>query len=233
MTETNELAAALAKAQAEFKQPVRNKVGKVSGISKKTNKYYEYEYKYADLAAVQAAVLPALNKHGIAVVQAVRLSDAGWAMETILLHTSGQRMESWLPLPSGVSAQEMGSWISYWRRYELSAICCISSEDDDDGKAAEDSGVDLELPTVGPPSAPSAHDTARKIIENPELKAIVKEWGVNPPIKNKQQGIERVTGLIETMLNNPDEPPPDSEDELIALVLGTMKLAIDSRNANA
>jgi len=48
---------ALAAAQGELKNPEKTKTGKVAGTTK-AGKYYEYEYKYADIADVLEAALP-------------------------------------------------------------------------------------------------------------------------------------------------------------------------------
>lgn len=60
-----ELSIALAAAQADLEQPKKSRTAKAGS----------YEYRYADLADVVAAVLPVLSRHGIAVVQDVRVSD--------------------------------------------------------------------------------------------------------------------------------------------------------------
>lgn len=114
-----ELAAALAKAQAAMKNAPLTK----------TNPHYRS--KYSDLAAIRDAVVPHLAAHGIALVQGLD----GLAVSTRLLHTSGQWIESTLPIPAG-KMQELGSAITYARRYTLSAICGIAADEDDDGNVA-------------------------------------------------------------------------------------------------
>jgi hypothetical protein len=124
-----ELAVALSKAQAEM------------GGAKKDSTNPHFKSKYADLASVVDASLPALNKHGIAVVQFPRLVHAGgtdWLVEveTQLIHTSGQFVADTLALPvTKVDAQGVGSAITYARRYALGAIASVAPEDDD-GNAA-------------------------------------------------------------------------------------------------
>ena len=120
MTEINEIAAALAKAQTEM-----------VGAKKDTNNPF-FKSKYADLASVMAACLPALNKNGIAVVQPV--TEA--AVETLLVHSSGQYLKCSVPLRvSKDDMQGLGSAITYARRYGLMSMAGVSPEDDD-GNAA-------------------------------------------------------------------------------------------------
>lgn len=130
----DKIAAALAKAQAKFSTPKRNKTAKVP-----TKSGGSYSYSYADLTDVLDAVLGPLNEQGIALTQGPEAGvgePCGIDMVTRLIHTSGQQLVTRLPLPVGVEPQKMGSWITYWRRYQISAMTGIASEDDDDGASA-------------------------------------------------------------------------------------------------
>lgn len=102
----------------------------------KTNPHFRS--RYADLAAVRDAIIPVFNKHGIAIIQTPTTDDfSGFALETRLVHSSGEQMIWSFPLPSDTSKmQAIGSAISYARRYTLSAIAGVASEEDDDGNAA-------------------------------------------------------------------------------------------------
>jgi hypothetical protein len=117
-----ELNAALAAAQGEFPAITKSKVVK-SGA---------YSYSYAPLDAILAAVKPALEKHGLAVVQ---LLD-GPGLRTELRHKSGGVIGATFPFDAPAKAQELGSLVTYLRRYALSAILGIAAEDDDDGAQA-------------------------------------------------------------------------------------------------
>lgn len=120
------LAAALAKAQAECQNVAMNR----------TNGHFKS--RYADLSAVRDAIVPVFNKHGISIIQAPTTDDfSGFSLETRLLHSSGEELVFNFPLPSDVTKMHaVGSAISYARRYTLSALACIASEEDDDGNAA-------------------------------------------------------------------------------------------------
>lgn len=115
---------ALMKAQSEMKNVVMNKVNP------------HFKSKYADLSAVRDVVVPTFARHGFSIVQAPDYDDSGFFLGTTLFHTSGEAMKWRFPLPSG-KMQEIGSAISYARRYTLSAIANIASEEDDDGNQAQ------------------------------------------------------------------------------------------------
>jgi hypothetical protein len=120
----NELATALAKAQAEMKNAKLNKVNP------------HFKSRYADLAEIRDTVTPALSKHGIAVVHGLFPSEGnGLVVMTRLIHASGQWIESGFPIAFD-KPQTMGSAITYGRRYNLSAMTNIAADDDDDANAA-------------------------------------------------------------------------------------------------
>ena len=119
-----DLAAALAKAQAE--------VGTVHKDS--ANPFYKNSY--ASLAAVWEATRPVLSKHQLSVVQMPSHDEAGYYVETQLMHSSGQWIRSRTYMkPAKDDPQGIGSLISYARRYALQAVTMICP-DDDDGEAA-------------------------------------------------------------------------------------------------
>lgn len=119
-----------------------------------------FKSKYATLAQVRDTVTPALTKHGLCIIQATSADDSRIVLSTRLLHKSGQWIESTYPVAIG-KPQEMGSAITYARRYCLSAICGIASEEDDDGNEAQKSPP--IAPTIPkaftPATGPTKHGT--------------------------------------------------------------------------
>ena len=117
----SELAAALAAAQGAMKNAVMNR----------TNPHFKS--RYADLAAIWDAARQPLSANGLAVVQTI----GDGVLHTRLLHTSGQWIASEHPLPMAGRPQEIGSALTYARRYSLSALIGIAADEDDDANAAE------------------------------------------------------------------------------------------------
>lgn len=118
------LSKALAAAQGEMKNAVLNRVNP------------HFKNRYADLAAIRDAVVPALSKRGIAVTQFTDFRDGNSVLVTRLMHESGQWIEGVYPLTQQTNPQAMGSQLTYARRYTLSAIAGISADEDDDAEIA-------------------------------------------------------------------------------------------------
>ena len=126
------LATALAKAQSEI-------IG-----ARKTSKNPFFKSDYADLFEVLEATRPILSKHGLSIVQTndgvhVLGSTVFLHVGTMLMHTSGQWIRSYVPLPidTPVNAHKLGSAMTYGRRYGLSAMVGIAQMDDDGNAATE------------------------------------------------------------------------------------------------
>jgi hypothetical protein len=122
-----EIATALVKAQSEMSNP------------KKGNTNPFFKSKYADLNAVREAVMPILNENGITVLQPLVHIDGKNFVKTVLLHSSGEYLESFTEIVySKVNdAQAQGSGITYARRYGLQSFVCVGADDDDGQKAVQ------------------------------------------------------------------------------------------------
>lgn len=126
-----ELAAALSKAQAAFPKVLKDRTAKIQ--SPRGN----YEYKYADLATLIEAIRKPLADNGLAFSQLIQMGEGHHVLHTVLIHSSGAELCSNYALGNHDRPQEMGSEITYARRYALSALLGVASEDDDDGAAAQ------------------------------------------------------------------------------------------------
>jgi hypothetical protein len=129
----------LAKALAAFQAEVKNPANTAD------NPFFKS--KYAPLQDILNLVRPLLSKHGLSILQIPSGDGEKIVITTMLMHESGEWIES-CPLvlkADKPTAQGAGSAITYGRRYALSAVLGISSEDDDDGNQA--SGNDKKTTT--------------------------------------------------------------------------------------
>lgn len=146
------IAAALAAAQSEM------------GRAKKSANNPHFKSKYADLDSVCDAAMPALNRHGIAVVQPMQRDGDDWYVVTRFVHgESGEMMETPVPLMFGKrDMQGLGSAMTYARRYGLMALAGIAPEDDDGNAAAE--SVRNERPAAPSPDPADTRDRIKAAI---------------------------------------------------------------------
>lgn len=122
----DQLATALAKAQAEFTTAKKDK----------DNPFFKS--KYADLESVVIATRPALTKHGLSIVQNVyRFNDGHHYLITLLLHSSGQWIKSKAQHnPQKSDIQSLSSYNTYLKRMCYSSMVGAVTGDDDDGNDA-------------------------------------------------------------------------------------------------
>ncbi len=118
--EINELASALAMAQAEM------------GMAAKDGSNPHFNSSFASLASMTLASREHLTKHGLSVSQPLRETDKGPLLVTKLLHKSGQWLSSELYLrATKTDSQGQGSAITYARRQTYAAIIGLAVADDD------------------------------------------------------------------------------------------------------
>jgi hypothetical protein len=169
---TNELAAALAKAQGAMENAKFDR----------TNPHFRN--RYASLAAVVDAIRKPLSDNGLSYTQTTEIRENGFVLVTTLRHSSGQWIASEYPLPmakggtkdDGIKPQELGSALSYARRYSLSALACISSEEDDDAEGSQQNGQTNSKPApkslktvqLDPPVNPETGEMGPHLIVEPD-----------------------------------------------------------------
>lgn len=169
------LAVALAKAQGELKNIEKGKINP------------HLKSKYADIADGLEVMRPVLSANGIALIQATEFNqDTGiFMLHTRLLHRSGQWVESTYPLPTGVKATDMGSAITYARRYAAFALVGVAgANEDDDGTAANAAppvkGAPKKVPLINKDELlASAQEIAAKGTE------ALREWWTQLPQKDR------------------------------------------------
>lgn len=127
MTKHESLTAAVSAMQGEL--PVVEKLNSVNAGARK--------YKYADLTLLTEKVMPLLSKHGLAFIALPNISDGVFGLSYELRHESGDSIKGHYPLPNS-APQEIGSAITYARRYALAAVTGVApGGDDDDAQKAQ------------------------------------------------------------------------------------------------
>jgi len=90
-----------------------------------------FKSSYADLSSILQAVMPLLSANGLALSQPMKVQEGTTILITKLIHESGEEMSSEMILPHHADPQKFGALISYYKRYQLSALLSISTCDED------------------------------------------------------------------------------------------------------
>jgi len=122
---TANLAKALVAAQGDLRNPGFDKVNTAFGKPS----------KYASLSAHIEAIRPALAKHGLAVLQLVGGGEGRLRLTTLVIHTSGETLESAVEVAMPGDPQKTLALLTYLRRGCLAAALCVAGEEDDDGNS--------------------------------------------------------------------------------------------------
>lgn len=197
------IALALSKAQAKMT------------AAKRTAKNPFFNSSYADLSDVWDAVREPLAEQELAAIQTPVEDTRGTAIITTLAHSSGEWFRSKLYIvPKARDAQSVGSAITYARRYALSAITGVASDDDDGNKAAG------QARTAPLPAKPAQTVTA-------PAQSTVTVASEDLPMKwNSAQEISEITKML-AKLNGADSELMDNH--LKTLTLWTPKGATEQK----
>ncbi len=143
--------------------------------------------KYASLGSIIEAAKPILAENGLSVSQLMIGGGDHIGVSTVLLHSSGEWIESTVVMPindeKGKSAaQAAGSVVTYLRRYALASILGIYADDDTDGQQAS-GNKKAEQPAVkkapepdnGKPADPNKRPYAPEVIKA-KIEAAAKQF---------------------------------------------------------
>lgn len=131
------LAAALVAAQAELRAIGMDSVNP------------HFKSRYASLDNIIETIRPVLSKHSLAIVQGTTTPESdsngkvtGFTVETMLVHQSGEWLCNAAVMPlAKADPQGAGAAITYGRRYGLSALLSLATDEDDDANAASKRGT--------------------------------------------------------------------------------------------
>lgn len=152
-----EISKAMAKFQSEVKQPFKDA----------NNPFFKS--KYVPLESVVESITSIAPKHGISFVQWASNDDTGRVgVSTMIMHTSGEYIE-FDPVYMNAdknTAQGAGALISYLKRYSLSAVFGITSDQDDDGNhASGNTNKPKQQPKARPEQIKDLKDKIKQAVE--------------------------------------------------------------------
>lgn len=172
------LYAALAKAQGEMSNPIKNRE-----VNVKSDRG-AYKFAYATLDSILDIVRPPLAKHGLSFTQTLERREDGMVMCLRLFHASGGVVSTCMPLDQArvVKMQEMGSLMTFARRYQIASFFGLAAEEDDDANSADGNSREMK---DRPPAKPDARSEYKRV-------------------KDEMSAAKDATDLAEIMLRNKD-----------------------------
>lgn len=138
--------------------------GELPAITKEANNPF-FKSKYATLEAIQQTIQPLLLKHGLGYM----FTTVDGGLNCTVFDTDNNTIDFVYPANLQGKPQDVGSAISYAKRYALSAVLglIVGGEDDDGNKANDTQEVKKDFDEVTP-------EQATKIVQllaNPETKS--------------------------------------------------------------
>ena len=201
----SEISAALAIAQGELSDPIKNRTAKAGSFS----------YSYASLPDLLPDVRAVLSKNGIAIIQ-----ECEDVCNTRLIHKSGEWIETVYPIDLGGSqlrgAQARGSAVTYARRYSMMSLLGLAAEDDDAHLSVQkDKPASIKrapivkkfemmnhqqflkaLPAAVGSIKPKIEKTKKPIIEIVDDWLMFEKWGKSEKMTSEK--LSRLIGFIES-----------------------------------
>ena len=181
---------ALSRAQASFK----------SAIKDANNPFFKS--KYAPMSSIWDACKDGLADNGLFVSQPPSFTEGHWVVTTKVYNGEGQFIECALPIvvKPNHTPQEFGSALTYARRYSLSSILGIVTDDDDaEGAMARDKPADKAEST---PKATEEKPTDDKTwlnkgtAEFDNVKKALSEGYTMAQVKSKYKVSKEVEALL-------------------------------------
>lgn len=182
--------------------------------AKLDSKNPHFKSEYASLESVLDAIKPALNNHGLILIEKVcQLNDKQF-INTQIIHESGELIESMTPIiVDRAGPQAFGSGISYARRYALEALCAIGSKDDD-GNAAEKDKPEEQKQESKPESKPKSKPSSVKgghLVKMKNAGEYVVKFGKSKGKTLTDMGVSSVSNMIGFINNKAEAKFRDSE----------------------
>lgn len=172
--ETNEIAKALAKFNAKSYHIVPTKINPRYSTPNKPS-------YYASIWDIMIAINPGLSENELSITQIIKYTDGAMVLHTKLRHSSGQWIESRVPINDNADIQKFGAEVTYKKRYALTSLLSLAvpadPEDDDGEELVKDIRKEEAVGITLRQQYPGKEDGAMVTPEQKrEIDDIVKNW---------------------------------------------------------
>ena len=206
MADSMNILGRLAKAVGEMQNPPLDSVNP------------HFKNKFSSLRAVSDAVRPALAANGLAYRQTPLTDESGTWVATIVYGEDGSIELARVPFSPQANQQQMGSGITYAKRYCLQAAFGLVGEEDDDGEAASrqtPQGARKASKGTNARKAPQRAADGPTDAEKAELAEIAAAYGDKRDVWKAYQanGMEGARALLAMVAPAPQMELADSDIE--------------------
>jgi hypothetical protein len=157
------------------------------GIIKKDSKNPHFKNTYASLTQILSEVKPLLTECGLILIQPISLEGVG---TTIIDFETGEKIETIISLPTNLNPQQLGSAITYFRRYTLASLLSLEIDDDD-----------AQSTVVKQPNLNEQVEIAKsKIITATSLIDLGNKYKALTPIEQRFQDVIELANKLKTTL---------------------------------
>jgi hypothetical protein len=162
------------------------------GIVKKDSKNPHFKNTYASLTQILSEVKPLLTECGLVLVQPISLDGVG---TTIIDCETGEKIETIISLPTNLNPQQLGSAITYFRRYTLASLLALEI-DDDDAQSTVKTVANEPKPNI----AEQVETAKAKIITATTLEDLKAKWSTLNKIEQAFQEVIELKDKLKTTL---------------------------------
>lgn len=117
-------------------------------VIKKDSTNPHFKNTYASLNQILASVKPILNALKLVLIQPVMDGEVN---TMIICSETGESVASSIKITEGLTPQQYGSAITYFRRYSLTSLLALEIDDDDDGNKATEKAPEFVSTTHDKP----------------------------------------------------------------------------------
>lgn len=128
---------------------------KTISVIKKDAKNPHFKNTYASLTQILSEVKPVLNEVGVLITQPISEGKVG-----TMLSYGTDSLVSLIDLPNNLSPQQLGSAITYFRRYTLASLLALEIDDDDAQSTVK---TTIQQPTLNSENAKSVLIIAKNL----------------------------------------------------------------------
>lgn len=218
----SEINKALAELQANLPRITKDLTAKVE-----TRGGSSYKYTYADLAQISRELLPLLGKNGLSFVSRPTRRDGQFVLAYELRHISGEQIDGEWPLPDRGTPQEIGSAVTYARRYSLCAVTGLAPDDEDhDAIVAEKAErrrrrePSQEKATAAPKVKPMSADQQRR------MQKMFEQKGLGP--EDREERLAYAKRVVGRELRSATEMSWDEAEKVLAAAFAELPQKVDA-----